>query len=449
MDTLIHNVTLYTNDHDSQQTILTDHAVAIQGTRIQAIGKTSVLQETYQGYTQINGQGKLLMPGLINTHMHFYSTFARGIALNDTPQDFVEILSMLWWKLDRTLNAESVYYSALVPAITAIKKGITSIIDHHASPNAVEGSLDQIEKALLQAGLRGVLCYEVSDRDGKEIAQQGLVENERFIQKCQTAKAENPDHLLDAMIGLHASFTLGNDTLQEAGRLSQKLQKGCHIHLGEDPQDLMLTRKKYKTGLVERLQNFDILGDQTIAAHCIHLLGVEKDALAESNTMVVHNPQSNMNNAVGRTDILSFLHRNVCIGIGTDGMCADIKPDVKTALWLQKHDLHNNNIGWQEIETMTLQNNPVIMERVSGQKVGKIVPGYLADLILIDYYPPTPLTSDNFWGHFLFGISDADVDTTIINGKVLMANKQLLTLDEQQVAREAQKHAQAVWDRFR
>lgn len=443
---LIHNTTIFTNDE--RNAILKGQAVAVEDCRIKEIGAESALQKKYPDFKKIDGGGRLLMPGLINAHMHFYSTFARGLALRETPQNFHEILQMLWWKLDSALDSEGVYYSALVPAITAVKKGVTAVIDHHASPHAADGSLDRIEETLAKVGMRGVLCYEVSDRDGKEIARKGLRENERYIKKCRAAKEKNPDHPFDAIMGLHASFTLDNDSLEQAAELSSSLQRGCHIHLLEDAVDRRITEVKYRSSIVERLIKFGVLRENSIAAHAIHLQEEEKDDLAGSGAMVAHNPQSNMNNAVGRTDIFGLLQRGVLLGIGTDGMTPDLRPDVRTANLLHKHDLKNSNVGWQEIQQMFLKNNPKIYRRISGQLLGKIAPGYLADLILIDYYPPTPLTPDNFWGHFLFGIADAPVDTTIINGRVVMENKQLPHIDERKIAYEATKVAEKVWERF-
>ncbi|MFQ5605615.1 MAG: putative aminohydrolase SsnA [bacterium] len=446
MDLLIHNVFIFTNDEHN--TILTRQAVAIAGTRIVEVGPESQLTKKYSHSQQIDGGGRLLMPGLINAHTHFYSTFARGLVLKSTPSNFEEILSMLWWKLDSALDSVAVYYSALVPAITAIKHGVTSVIDHHASPNAVPGSLDRIEEALSLVGLRTVLCYEVSDRDGQEIREQGLQENTRYIQKCQKAKDENPDHLFDGMVGLHASFTLENDSLHKAAELSKSFNRGCHIHVLEDGADRESTLEKYDVGVVERLQDFGILGEKTITAHGIYLDEHEMDLIAEAKTMLVHNPRSNMNNAVGRPDIFKLMQKGILVGIGTDGMSADVIPDVRTSYLLHKHDLKDANVGWAEIQQMFLKNNPAIYERVSGQKVGRVAPGYLADLILVDYYPPTEMTGNNFWGHFLFGIADAVVDTTIINGKIVMQNKRLLHIDEQEVALRARACADKVWKRF-
>lgn len=446
MNLLIHNVTIVTND--DQNSIRTDNAVAVEGSRIKEVGSEADLLEKYFDYQQIDGQGKLLMPGLINVHMHFYSTFARGLVLPAKPKNFHEILSMLWWKLDSSLDSEAVYYSTLIPAITAVRKGITAIIDHHASPNAVDGSLDRIEEALSQVGLRGVLCYEVSDRNGKVITHEGLRENERYIKKCKSAMDKNPDHLFEAMMGLHASFTLDDDTLEEASELSRSLERGCHIHVLEDGADGRITREKYGSGVVERLRRFGILGEQTIAAHCIHLTEEEKDLLAQSKTMVAHNPQSNMNNAVGRTDIFGYSKRGTKVGIGTDGMSADLKPDIRTAVLLHKHDLKNHNVGCNEIQQMVFKSNPAIFEIVSGQKVGSIMPGYPADFILVDYFAPTWLTGDNFWGHFLFGIADAEVDTTIINGKIVVKNKIIPDLDELEIVEKAKGVAKRVWEKF-
>lgn len=446
MKMIIHNTTIFTNDE--KNTLRTGQAAVIEGSRIIETGETSAMRKKHPEAELLDGRGRLLMPGLINAHMHFYGTCARGLALKGTPKNFHEILQMLWWKLDSALDAEAVYYSALIPAITAVKKGVTAVIDHHASPNAVEGSLDRIEEALAQAGLRGILCYEVSDRDGKAISRKGLQENERYIRKCQSAKQKNPDHLFDAMVGLHASFTLDDDSLQQAGEISRSLQRGCHIHLLEDAVDARLTREKYNANLIERLCEYGILGPRSIAAHGIHLSETEKDVLAQTGAIVAHNPQSNMNNAVGRTDIFGLLKRGVLVGIGTDGMSADLRPDLRTAHLLHKHDLKNSNAGWQEIQQMALKNNPEIYRRISGQAVGKIAPGYLADLILIDYDPPTPMTAENFWGHFLFGVADAAVVMTMINGRIVMQNGELPGIDEAKIAAESRKVAEAVWKRF-
>lgn len=446
MNLLIHNALIFTNDE--KNTLLRDHAVAIEGNRICEIGPAAALRRKYAGHQMIDGGGRLLMPGLVNAHMHFYGTFARGLTLPGTPRNFHEILQMLWWKLDRALDGEAVYYSALLPALTAVRHGVTAIIDHHASPKATDGSLDRIEAALAQLGLRGLLCYEISDRDGADAALAGLRENERYIEKCRAAKERDPGHLYDAMMGLHASFTLEDRTLETAAETARRLERGCHIHVLEDAVDRTLTRQRYGAEIVERLQRFGILGERSIAAHGIYLSEAEMDLIAESGTIVVHNPQSNMNNAVGRADIFALLRRGVLLGLGTDGMSAGLWPDARCAALLHKHDLQNPGAGWTEIQQMVLKNNPAIYRRLTGQQVGQIKQDYLADLILIDYFPPTPIRGDNIWGHFLFGIADAPVDTSIINGNIVMQGRQIKGIDEAETAARAQEVAAKVWKLF-
>lgn len=443
---LIHNVTIFTND--DANSVLTDQAVAVEGTRIVAVGDSAELRAQYPHLAPLDGGGRLLMPGLTNAHMHFYGFYARGITLRRTAHNFHEILQYLWWALDKVLDDEAVYLSALIPAITAVRHGVTSVIDHHASPGACPGSLDRIEDALRQVGLRALLCYELSDRDGKDARDAGLAENERYIAKCAAAKAADPDHLYDGMMGLHASFTLDDDSLEQAVGIAATYDRGCHIHMLEDYVDEVLTVEKYGRPVVDRLAHFGVLGPRSITAHGIFLDEHGRDLLADSDTVVVHQAQSNMNNAVGRADIFALLRRGITVGIGTDGMTPDLRREAMTGYLLHKHDVSDNNLGWVEYETMTLKHNPAIYRRLTGQPVGRVEVGALADLILLDYYPPTPFSGGNFWGHFLFGIVDADVDTTIINGRIVMQNKVVLGVDEAALAAQSRIVARRVWERY-
>ena len=447
MDQLIHNVIIFMNDEQNQ--VLYDQAVAIEGTTIRAVGPYRQLRDPYSHLQEFDGEGRLLMPGLINAHMHFYGTYARGLALPRQPQDFGQILKWLWWTLDKALDLDGVYYSALLPAILAVKHGVTAVIDHHASPYAVEGSLDKIEEALRQVGMRGLLCYEVSDRDGQSIRDAGLEENERYIRKCREALSADRHHLFDGIMGLHASFTLDDDTLTRAAEIAGGLDRGHHIHVLEGTLDEEETRRKYGVGVAQRLYDRGIFGPKSIAAHGIYLDEQGMDQVAESGTIVAHNPQSNMNNAVGRADVFALLQRGITVGIGTDGMTPDVKVDVRSGYLMHKHDLRDPNAGWMAFQNMLLKNNPAIYRRLTGKKVGRIETDYLADIILVDYAPPTPLNGDTFWGHFLYGIADAAVDTTIINGKIVMRNKQIAGIEEAAIAHASQAVAEETWKRFR
>ncbi len=446
MSYLIHNATIFTNrDGDP---IRHGEAVAVDGTRIAAVGPTNALAARYPDFERIDGGGRLLMPGLTNAHMHYYGLFARGLDVKEYPRNFHDVLKYLWWSLDRALDEEAVYYSALVPAITAIRFGVTSTIDHHASPNAVDGSLDQIEKALRQVGGRALLCYEVSERDGEAIREAGLAENVRYMRKCQAARAADPDYPFDGMMGLHASFTVDDETLERAVGLADDHDRGVHIHMLEDFVDEAETRRHYHSGVLDRLYAFNVLAPKSIVAHGIYVDRNGEDKMAERGVILAHQAQSNMNNAVGRADIYALMKKGVRVGLGTDGMTADVRREIATGYLMHKHHEQELNLGWDEYRQMALKNNPRIYRDLTGQEIGEITRGYQADLILVDYFPPTELTTENFWGHFLFGIVDAPVDTTMVGGRIAMRGRVILGVDEAAVAAKAREVARQVWQRY-
>ncbi len=276
------------------------------------------------------------MPGLINAHTHFYSTFARGLTKAKASGNFLEVLKNLWWRLDSALTTEDCYYSALVALLDAIRHGATTLIDHHASPNAVRGSLTAIERAVEQTGLRACLCYELSDRDGVRISQAGLEENASFIRHCsrrrKKASISSPQPpQLAALFGLHAAFTLKDSTLKKAAALGHELGTGFHIHVAEALSDQQFSQRHHGMRVVERLKKFGILGPQSIAAHCVHVNRKELDILRQTQTAVVHNPQSNMNNAVGVADLIAMTKRNVLVGLGTDAMTTNMLEELRVA----------------------------------------------------------------------------------------------------------------------
>ncbi len=394
---------------------------------------------------RIDATGKIVMPGLINAHNHFYSTFARGLTKAKPSKDFIGVLRNLWWRLDRALTTEDCYYSALVALLDSIRHGTTTIIDHHASPNAVIGSLGDISRAVRETGLRACLCYEVSDRDGAKIAQQGLAQNAWFIDQCQR---ENDLHI-KALFGLHASFTISDDTMEKAATLGHALRTGFHIHVAEAQSDQDWAVKHCGKRVVERLKKFEILGPRSIAAHCIHINRREMDLLAETKTAVVHNPQSNMNNAVGVANVIELAKRGVLVGLGTDALTTNMLEELRVALWGQHLRAENPSVGFGEVTSALFANNPKIAGRIFGLRFGELCEGAAGDIAIFDYDPPTPLEGGNVFGHLVFGISQMEADTTIVGGRVLMENRKLaLNLDEARVNARARELAKNLWKRM-
>ncbi len=441
MNLLIRNGIIVTLGQPNK--VLRNHALLCEGGLIKTIAPSKSFVGKYDKV--LDATGKVVMPGFINTHMHFYSTMVRGFGKVAPSKDFNEVLRNLWWKLDRKLTVEDSYYSALIPLVDAVRHGTTTLIDHHASPFAAEGSLARIADAVKEVGLRASLCYEVSDRDGDVVTQAGLKENADFIAHCKV----HGDNQLKALFGLHASFTIGDKTLEKAASLGKELGVGFHVHSAEAASDQEQCIQHHKMRVIERFKKFGILGPSTIAAHCVHVNDHELDLLAATKTAVVHNPQSNMNNAVGVANIVRMAEKGVLVGLGTDAMTVNMLEEVRVALWAQHLSLRNPSAGFMETLSTLVFNNATIANRYWKPYVGELKEGYSADVVLIDYHPPTPFDETTFLGHLAFGLSQSAVDTTIAGGKILMENKRLAPdIDEERINARARELTVKLWERM-
>ncbi|GAB4323420.1 MAG: putative aminohydrolase SsnA [Candidatus Sumerlaeia bacterium] len=444
--TLITNVTIVCCD--DRQRIVPRGALLIEGGFIRRIGSEAALRRVYRGPRSgvLDGGGRLVLPGFINAHAHLYGVFARGMAVpGRPPRNFLEILQKLWWKLDKALDEEAVYWSAMVGLMQAIRRGTTTVIDHHASPRAVAGSLDALWRAFARTGVRGALCYEVSDRDGPQVARQGIAENIRFLQLC---RKDSAGEMRAALFGLHASFTLTDRTLKACAEAGHAMGAGFHIHCAEDPCDNRISRSRFGRRPLERLAAAGMLNSRTILAHCIHIGDRDRDLIAGHDCLVAHNPRSNMNNAVGVADIRALMDRGITVGLGTDGVSFSQQEEILAAFLLHKIHRGDCNFGWVETWAAAVGGNQQFARRVFGiPGLGALVSGAPADLVLLDYFPPTPLTADSLKGHLFFGILYAPVFATIIGGRVRMWGGALVGLDEEDIAHRAARSARRVWKR--
>ncbi len=386
------------------------------------------------------GEDYVIFPGFINAHNHLYSSLARGIPLKKTSRNFIQILENLWWRLDKVLDEESIYYSAIVGFIDAVTGGTTTIIDHHSSPNYIKNSLSIISEAAKKMGIRCCLCYEVSDRDGKEKKLEGIEENYNFIKN-------NHSDFISGLFGLHASFTLNDDTLKAVKDAVSDLKTGIHIHLCEDKADFQDSIKKYNCSPLKRLEKFELVNEKSIFAHSIHLDKSDFDILKRYNTNVVHNPRSNMNNAVGSINLKNFTKNNILVALGSDGMASNILPELETAVWLQKHITQDPTFGFVE-SVNTLMNNSTLVEKIWGIKVGKIKEGYKGDFAIFKYLSPTPLNENNWMGHLIFGLCREKVAYTIINGKIIYEKGNINGLSIRKILLKSQKIAQSIWEKY-
>ena len=441
---LIKNANIVT--WSTPNSILENHSMLISGSKITKIGKFEDLKKNYPNEEVIDAKGQYIFPGNICAHTHFYGAFARGMAIPGNPaQNFPEILNKLWWPLDKALEQEDIYYSALVCLIDAIRHGTTSLFDHHASQRNVAGSLDQIERAVLESGVRADLCYEVSDREGEEIAKEGIDENVRFINNV----LKNKNGLLNAHFGLHAGMTISQKTLNQC-RNATPADVGFHIHVGEYTSDEYDSVDKYQMRIIDRLEKANILGDKTIVVHGVNLDALEMTLLSNTGTWVSHQPRSNMNNGVGLPAVEDMLRLGIKVCLGNDGFSNAMWEEWKAA-YLSHKLIHRDprRMGGEKIVQIAITNNGKLATEAFGTgTIGEIKENAQADLIFVEYYPYTELTASNLPWHMIFGFHEDVILSTMVAGKFLMKNRELLTLDEEAITHESRKRCKEVWNKY-
>ncbi len=381
--------------------------------------------ENYKDAEIIDCSEKIVTKSFGVGHHHVYSSLSRGMgAPKNNPENFLEVLKYIWWTLDKCLDEEMIEYSALTTAIACAKAGSTFAIDHHASPFAVEGSLEIIANAFEKIGVSHLLCYEISDRDGMDITDKGLKETESYLKNKQ------------GLVGLHASFTVANDTLEKAVNLMNNYHSGIHIHVAEDLADQAHCLKTYGQRVINRLHKFGVLNSsKTILGHCLHLDNYEIELIKDSKAWVVQNMESNLKNKVG---YFSGTGLGNNIMLGTDGMHSDMLQSAKFAFFAGQL---TDNISYD-----------------SAYKRFRNVHHYLKannfkgdgenNLVVLNYASPTPLTKDNFYGHFLFGFNSAMITDVISDGKLIVKNRIIQTVDENEVLHKSHEVATKLWKKM-
>ena len=424
-----------------QSQVIPGGAVVWQEERILAVGPETELRGLYPGADFLDAHGGLILPGLINLHHHFYSALARGLDPGAPLGSFAEVLDRLWWRLDRALDPESVRLSAELSIADCIRWGCTTVFDHHASPSCLAGSLDIIAEVLEANGISGVLCYEVTDRNGHEEARAGIEENLRFLRK------QRGHSRVRGVFGLHASFTLRDETLAEVAERRPK-DAGCHIHVAEDPLDAKASRRTFGLGPVDRLKRFGLLDDRCLLAHGIHLEPKDYIDIARHGAVLVHNPESNANNGVGHLDTVNAGRLGCLVGIGTDGMSSAMLRALRMAFLAQRAVHRDPRSGFEVLPDLLYNNARVARRFFDEPLLGELAPSAPADIIVIDAPTPTPIRPENLFAHLVYGASEAPVRHTIARGRVLLEDFCHKTMDPIEVAARARELAPALWQRF-
>lgn len=374
----------------------------------------------------VDAGGKFVTKSFGCGHHHIYSTLARGMpAPAKPPENFTDILNYIWWHLDKNLDLEMIKASALASALYCARNGVTFIIDHHASPFTIEDSLFTIKEAFDTIGLSHLLCYEISDRDGEKIRDKGLAETKNYL------KAGNQGH-----VGLHASFTVGDISLEKAIALAREYHTGIHIHVAEDNSDQDHCQKKYGKRVVQRLYDaggLDLKG--SIFGHCIHLDDNEKALLRNSKVWVAQNVESNLNNNVGLANLADYGDR---IMLGTDGMHSDMLRSAKAAFY---QGLGTEGISFPGIYDRFRNIHRFIKENDFQGDADN-------NLVILDYNSPTQMNPDNFLGHFVYGIDSSHVESVISSGRLIVEDRKLVSANEEDILGFAREMGNKLWKKL-
>ncbi len=384
----------------------------------------------------INGKGYFFMPGLVNAHHHTYSTLARGVPFNAKIRNFYENLAYFWWRWDASLDEDSIYYSALIGAMESLRKGVTTVFDHHASFSYIEGSLSLLKDAFEKIGIRALVCFEASSRLGHERAIKSIKENERFI-------AEDETHLVKGVVGLHANFTLSDEIITMAREVVKKYKRPVHIHVSEDRFDRDYVIARYGIPPVMRLEKNQLL-ENALLAHVIWVDEDEIELLKERNSYVLHNPESNMNNNVGYFNLRGMLDKKVKILLGTDGFSHSVLTQYRNGVL----NATAKGINGYEVFPEILKNNYEAASGFFSAKLGRIKEGFDGDVVGFKYIPFTPLRDDNIFSHIFFDLPEKQAEFVIVNGKPVIMDGEFVNIDEEEIRAKAREVALLQWKRF-
>lgn len=419
---------------DPPEIVRADVAV-VEGGRIGVVSERPV---RYAGATWIDASGCLVIPGNVCAHHHLYSSLARGMPYRlEPPEDFVQILQRIWWRLDRALDATAIWCSAMSGAADALLAGTTTIVDHHASPNEIDQKLDVVAGVVAaELGGRAILCYEITDRDGPERAAAGIEESRRHLK-------EDVGGLVRGMVGAHASFTLSDATLAACVELANEFDTGIHVHVAEDAADQRDALERFGTRVVSRLADAGALNERAMLAHCVHVDEREIDLIRGAGAWVAHNPRSNMNNRVGRAPVASLGDR---VAFGTDGIDGDLFAEAKAAYWRGREDDPDISPSW--VLGRLAAGAAFAAATFDEPLLGRIAPGAPADLVVVEYDPPTPVDATNLGAHWVFGLSARLVRDVIVQGAAVVRDRRLTRVDEADLRSRSRDAAEALWRRM-
>jgi cytosine/adenosine deaminase-related metal-dependent hydrolase len=381
-------------------------------------------------------EGATVLPGNINGHMHLYTALTAGAPSPPRPlSSFKEVLSEVYWALDRALDKDAVYLSAVAGAWDSVRSGTTLIFDMHSSMSAVRGSLDLVEQGVNEVGLRASLCYEVTDRAGKGLRDTALEETERYLEKLK-GSTEACVAQFGGMVGANASFTLEPRTLELLAELAVRYDAPVHMHLAEGRTDREISKQRGWPDPVERLDGAGLMRPGSVFVHGVDLTPLELRVFDDRRAWLVHCGRSNMNNGVGRADLKRWPSHSA---LGTNGLDQNMWGELRTTFFRGNE---NKEPDLDHAGAARLFLGCYRLARASFREpFGSLRPGAPADFIVLDNFQKTPLTTDTWLNHLLFDFHPWDIGAVYVGGRLVYRNG-----DGPPVApRDLQAAASRVW----
>lgn len=425
---------------DKRGTVIPKGYIRVNGPRIADISEG---EPKFTADTVVDASGCVVIPGLITAHTHLYGILLRGASLNiRPPTDFAQVLQRVWWPFDEALTTEDAYASALSASADMLRNGSTLYADTYSGPNSIEGSLQEIARGTKEVGMRGIIAFEMTERNNPEEATRGFQEGVKFIQSCKK------NDLVSGMMSLHASFTVGDEIVTKAVAEAKELDVPVTVHTSEGLVDLYHNLETTGERTVERLDRLGVLGPKTVLGHCVHVNDHEMDLIAKRRASVAHNPMSNMLNAVGVAPVPTMLEKGITVGLGNDGWIYDPFENMRCALTV--HRLASGNpsvIGPDAIFKMAT----IEGARCYGleNELGSLEKRKLADIVILDSSRvPTPLTAESVIGHLINTFGGRDVRDVVVNGQVVVKDRELTKTTDVHVAEVSKKSAEGLWSRL-
>jgi 5-methylthioadenosine/S-adenosylhomocysteine deaminase len=421
-DVLIKNG--YVITMDSKRRVFRSGSVAIEDGKVSEIGKEIKAKSD----RTIDARGKAVLPGLINAHTHLSMTLLRGVA-DDMP--LMEWLEKKIWPIEDNLTADDCYSGALLGSLEMIKSGTTCFADQYFY-------MEDVARAVEEAGLRGVLSRGIIELDDPEKRKRTIREGERLVKNCQGMA----NGRITTMFGPHAPYTCSPECLMRVKELARKYSVGIHTHIAENKEEVERIEKKYGKRPVEHLDGIDFLGPEVLAAHCVWLTKHEIEVIRERGVKPVHNPVSNMKTASGVAPVPEMMEAGIPVALGTDGAASnnslDMFTEMKFAALLNKvHRLDPTAVPAQAVLEMATIKGAIALGLQ--REIGSLEVGKKADIILLDLKKPHLAPLHSVISHLVYSAVGSDVDTLMVDGEVLMEKGRVLTLNEDKVLEDVQK----------